>query len=133
MRMLFDYFETEKMVICLDTANIDLLQDFFADRSRARLLEVECEFTDEYLIGHAKRVGLAAQDSSQDTLGQIIPTIRYDIAFESERIQDSNFQGYHRIQQDHSANKNAEVLASFLDVTPEVAQKLASTPYLFDG
>ncbi len=133
MRMLFDAHDVEKMVICLDTSNIDLLNDFFADRSRARLLEIECEFTDAYIGGHAKRVGLVAPDAPDDVTAQIVPTIRYDIAFESERIQDANFEGYHRIQQSHSSEKNAEILASFLDVAPSVAQKLADTPYLFDG
>ena len=133
MKMLFDYYESNKLVICLDSADIDLLEDFFSDRSRARLLEIECEFTDDYLIGHAKRVGLAAPDAGLETLGQVIPTIRYDIAFESERIQDGNFEGYHRIQEDNSQDENAEILSSFLDVPSEVAQNLSRTPYLFDG
>ena len=133
MKMLFDYYESNKLVICLDSADIDLLEDFFSDRSRARLLEIECEFTDDYLIGHAKRVGLAAPDAGLETLGQVIPTIRYDIAFESERIQDGSFEGYHRIQEDNSQDENAEILSSFLDVPSEVAQNLSRTPYLFDG
>ena len=133
VRMLFDYYKTRKLVICMDTANVDLLEDFFSHRSRARLLEVQCDFSDEYLIGHAKRIGLAAPDAGQEALGQIIPAIRNDIVFESERIQDLNLRSYYRIQQDHSQAKNAEILRYFLDVSPEVAQKLGSTPYLFDG
>ena len=133
MRLLFEFYESQKLVICLDTSSIDLLNDFFADRSRTRMLEIDCVFTDEYLSGHAKRVGLVAADAPDDVTAQLVPTIRYDIAYESERIQDSNFEGYHRIQQTYSAAKNAEALASFLDVPKDVAQKLAETPYLFDG
>ena len=132
MRLLFEYYGSQKLVICLDTSSIDLLNDFFADRSRTSMLEIDCVFTDEYLAGHAKRVGLVAPDAPDDVTAQLVPTIRYDISYESERIQDSNFEGYHRIQQTYSVAKNAEALASFLDVPQDVAQKLAETPYLFD-
>ena len=57
MRMLFDYYETNRLVICMDTASLDLMQDFFSDRSSTRLLEIECSLTDDYLVGHARRVG----------------------------------------------------------------------------
>jgi hypothetical protein len=28
MRMLFDYYDTDRLMICLDPANIDLMRDF---------------------------------------------------------------------------------------------------------
>ncbi len=61
MRMLFDYYDTDRLIICLDPSNLDLLHDFCADRSVTRLLEVDCNFSDEYLIGHSMRVGLAGE------------------------------------------------------------------------
>jgi hypothetical protein len=45
MRMLFDYFQTERLVVCMDPANLDLVEDFARDRSSTRLLEVQCDFT----------------------------------------------------------------------------------------
>ncbi len=68
MRMLFDHFETDRLIICLDTSSIDLMQDFYSDRSVTRLLEIECEFSDDYLIGHAQRVGLAGAGIQQGIL-----------------------------------------------------------------
>ena len=41
MRMLFDYYETDRLVVCMDPANLDLIEDFCRDRSVTRLLEVE--------------------------------------------------------------------------------------------
>ena len=72
MRMLFDYYETDRLLVCLDPSNLDLVRDFYSDRSQTRLLEIECIYTDAYLEGHAKtgRVGWRAhatrdvQDSS---------------------------------------------------------------------
>ena len=131
MRMLFDYHQTNKLVICLDTASIDLMQDFFSDRSNTRLLEIECTFSDDYLTGHAKRVGLASDQTSQETLMQLLPTIRYDVVFESDRIRDSNFASTFQLREVASETENARALAQFLGVTDEIADTLARTPHLF--
>ncbi|MCB5199999.1 beta-1,6-N-acetylglucosaminyltransferase [Loktanella sp. TSTF-M6] len=131
MRMLFDYYESDRMIICLDTSNIDLMQDFFSDRSTTRLLEIQCEFTEDYLIGHAKRVGLAGDQTPLDAINQILPTIKQDVTFESDRIRDANFSHLYRIRERATPIENAPALASFLSVSDEVAKTLAETPYLF--
>ncbi|MEO0390395.1 MAG: DUF5928 domain-containing protein, partial [Pseudomonadota bacterium] len=87
MRMLFDYFDTDRLIVCMDPGELDLLHDFASDRSITRMLEIECDFTDSYLTGHALRVGLAGQQTSQETLDRLMPTIRGDIYHESDRIR----------------------------------------------
>lgn len=131
MRMVFDALGRDKVVICLDTAGIELMQDFYADKSTTRLLEIECRLDDEYLIGHARRVGLAGQNAGKDVIGSLLPTIRQDIVFERDRIRDSGFPNVTRIREDASEEQNAAALAAFLDVSDEVALKLAQTPHLF--
>ena len=59
VRMLFDTWQTDRLLFCIDPANVDLMQDFYNDKAVVRLLEIECDFSDDYLIGHARRVGLA--------------------------------------------------------------------------
>jgi hypothetical protein len=59
-----------------------------------RLLEIDCEFTDDYLIGHARRVGLAGDRTPRETLDRLLPTIRYDVRFESDRIRDADFEPF---------------------------------------
>ena len=132
MRMLFDYYETDRLIICLDTANLDLMQDFMSDRSTTRLLEIECEFSDAYLIGHAMRVGLAGEQTPPETLEQLLPTIRYDVVYESDKIRDANFPNYQRLRELGSVDENAATLREFLTVTDEVARGIAQTPYLYD-
>ena len=131
MRMLFDYYESDRLIICLDTASIDLMQDFFSDRSTTRLLEIECGMTDAFLSGHAKRVGLAGEETPPESLAQLLPTIRYDIIFESDRIRDAGFSNHLRIRESATPAENAPAIASFLQVPDETARALAETPYLF--
>ncbi|MEM8981312.1 MAG: DUF5928 domain-containing protein, partial [Pseudomonadota bacterium] len=105
MRMLFDYYGSEKLLICLDPANIELLQDFYADRSETRLLEIDCAFSDDYLIGHARRVGLAGDHTPAETLDALLPTVRYDMVFEAERMRDADFEGHVRFSETDSQDE----------------------------
>lgn len=131
MRMLFDYYETDQMIVCLDPANLDLVKDFYADRSTTRLLEIECNFSDAYLVGHARRVGLAGEATPEETLERLLPTIRNDVILESDRLRDERFPGYFRMRERADLQENASALAGFLLVKPEVARDIADTPHLF--
>jgi hypothetical protein len=131
MRMLFDYYETDRLIICLDTGSLDLMQDFFADRSTTRLLELDCVLSDDYLAGHARRIGLAGERTGPETMAQLLPTVRMDVLHESDRLRDARFPNHHRISERAEPQQNAEALALFLSVGPETALGIAETPFLF--
>ena len=131
MRMLFDYFDSDRMVVCMDPANLDLLEDFCRDRATTRLLEINCTFTDDYLIGHAMRVGLAGERTPQETLERLLPTIRNDIVHESDRIRDAEFENHLRIREEDSIETNARALERFLTITPDQALEIARSDHLF--
>ncbi len=131
VRMLFDYWKTDQMIFCIDPANVDLMHDFFNDKAKVRLLEIECDFTDEYLIGHAKRVGLAGDGTPQQTIDRLLPTIRYDVKFESDQIRDAGFANLYRIRQSAALAENSVALADFLNVTPDLARQIVNTEYLY--
>lgn len=131
VRMLFDYWEGDWLILCVDPANTDLIQDFYNDRARVRLLEIDCDFTDDYLIGHARRVGLAGANAPAAVLAQLLPTIRYDVRFESDRLRDMNLANHGRMRQAASVDENAAVLAEFLDIPVATARDIAATDYLF--
>jgi len=131
LRMLFDYYKTDRLVICLDPSGFELMQDFTSDRAVTRVLEIECEFSDDYLIGHARRVGLAGEHTPRDVIDRLLPTIRYDLKFESDRMRDARFPTFLRMRQKASPSENAMPLARFLGIDPEVAQAIAETDYLF--
>ncbi len=131
VRMLFDYWNTDKLILCIDPANLDLIQDFFADKSTVRLLEIECEFTDDYLLGHARRVGLAGASTPVETLERLLPTIRYDVKFESDRLRDADFENFHRIRQSGTVEENIAALTAFFGIPRDEAKRITETHYLF--
>ena len=131
MRLIYDHFGADKLMICLDPAELDLMRDFIADRARVRVLEVECEFSDAYLIGHARRVGLAGESTAPEVLDRMLPTVRADFRYESERLRDQNFPQIYRLREAASLEANASALAAFLGVDPEAAREIAGIDYLF--
>ena len=131
MRMLFDYWQTDKLIVCIDPGNVDLMQDFYNDKAKVRLLEVECDFSDDYLIGHAMRVGLATRTTPRETIERLLPTIRYDVRFEGDRIRDAGFANLLRIRQSASIDENTVPLAEFLDIPVDKAREIVGTDYLF--
>ena len=131
MRMLFEYYETDRLLICLDPESFDLMMDFENDRSKTRILEIACVFTDEYLLGHAARVGLAGERTPSETLARLLPTIRHDVTFEHDRLRDAGFAQYFRIAEGESEEQMTEALGAFLALAPDKARAVAATEHLF--
>ena len=131
MRMLFDYHDTDRMIVCMDPGNLDLLEDFCGDRSITRLLEIQCDFTDDYLAGHAMRVGLAGHQTSDETLERLLPTIRGETTFESDKIRDAEFEHHYIMRQNASFDDNAVPISKFLSIGYDHALSIARTDHLF--
>ena len=132
LRMLFDRYGSDRLVIGLDTARLDLMRDFYADRCLTRLLELECLFTDEHLLGHARRIGLAGARTAEGTVRALLPTLRHEIAHESDRIRDAGFPHHHRLRQGATDAENAAAIGAFLSCSEEVAARIANTHYIFE-
>ncbi|MGI3210329.1 DUF5928 domain-containing protein [Roseovarius tibetensis] len=131
MRMLFNYYGTDRLMICIDPANIDLLQDFCGDRSITRVLEIQCSFSDDYLAGHAMRLGLAGAQARPETLGGLLPAIRGDITHESDLIRDAGFENHIILREGDDPARYPDLLARFLDIPPQKAQEIAQIDNLF--
>ena len=131
IRMLFDYFQTNRMIICMDPGSIDLLHDFYNDRSTTRALEIQCDYSETYLKGHASRIGLAGEQTPQETFNRILPTIKRDIEDESDAIRDADFENYGRIREVDDIGDFLKPIMSFLTVSEDKARDIATTPHLF--
>ncbi len=131
MRMLFEYFDSDRVVVCMDPASLDLIQDFYSDRSKTRLLQIECNFSDSYLSGHARRVGLAGEETSPQSLERLLPTIRNDILFEADRLRDANLDHHVILRETNDPETNRQRLQEFLSISEEQADRILSTEHLF--
>lgn len=131
LRMIFDRLDTDRLAFCVDPGNLALLHDLNADPAETRLLEVVCTMSDDYLIGHARRVGLAGPHTSDQAMARLLPTIRFDIRHESDRIEDADFPFFARIRETGDLAETSRRIADFLDIAPDVARSIAATDHLF--
>ena len=131
MRMLYDYYDSRRLIVCIDTSNLDLLRDFASDRAEVRMLEVECKLTDAYLTGHALRIGLTGEQTSQENLSRLLPTIRGNMLHEVDQIRDAQFENYTRLSEYADTETNTSALARFLNVSEDKARAIAQSDNLF--
>jgi len=131
LRMLIDTHQSDRLMICLDPAATELIEDFDSDRCTSRILEVECRFTDSYLEGHARRLGLAGARTPPEVMARLLPTLRGDIRAESERLRDGGYANLARLREGGGDADNAAALAGFLSCPPETARAILDDPHLF--
>lgn len=131
MRLLYERSFADRLLICADPSNIELLDDFNADRCTTRMLELQCSYDDNYLRGHAIRTGLAGATSAEDTIKRIVPTIRMDFSYESNAIRDRNYSNFYSISDRNHPEENMMQISAFMDLPEDRARELAETPYLF--
>ncbi|WGI21332.1 DUF5928 domain-containing protein [Amylibacter sp. IMCC11727] len=131
MRLLFERSFTDRLMICADPSNVELLEDFYSDRCTTKMLELACTFDDDYLRGHAIRTGLAGPTASEDTIKRVVPTIRMDFAYESNAVRDRNYPNFYSISDRNEPEENTMQISAFMDITEDKAREIAHTPYLF--
>lgn len=131
MRMLFEYYDSNRLIVCIDPSGLELMNDFASDRSVTQVLHLDCDFTDEYLIAHAQRSGLVGVQTPKQTLDRILPTIRNDILHETDRIRDAGFDPFVTLHEADTAEDKVAKLARVFGITAEQAQDISQNPDLF--
>lgn len=130
-KLLFDCAGTNRLVVCMDPSNFDLLSEIFAQGARTRLLEIVCNFDEDYLVGHAMRVGLAGDTTPPETIARLLPTLKHAFSDESQKIRDGKFPAHLQLAEASERSENALALSEFLDVAPETAEAILSIDHLF--
>ncbi len=131
VRMVFEYFEQNQLIFCVDPSEAEIIRDFASDQVNLHVLDIECEYSDDYLAGHALRIGLVGENSPAETVKRLLPAIRNDLTHEAEQIRAAAKAGYFRIQESAGRDKNAAELARFLNVPAQQAEAMLQLDYLF--
>lgn len=129
--LLYAQQETDRLAICVDTSDFDIIKDFCADVAHVRLIEIACSFSDDYLLGHARRVGLTSQAATADEVAELLPAVRYDVDYESHRLRAAHFPQSFRLSETDSDAEKALTLGRFLDIPAGTARAIAATDHLF--
>ena len=76
LRLLFEHFQCDRMMICLDPRELDTLAELQADAAETRILEIDCLFEDQYLWDYMRRLGLIINPGENHLNDQLLPSIR---------------------------------------------------------
>jgi len=131
LRMLYDHHGTDRLAICLDTSNLDLIRDCAGDGVEVRVLDIDLDYDDAYLEGHARRVGLAGAGTHPATLSALLPAIRRQFRLESDRLAAIPGIALHRIADRAATETNSAAIGRFLSLPDDRAREIAETPHLF--
>jgi hypothetical protein len=86
---------------------------------------------DAYLAGHAERMGLVGPHSPPDVVAELLPTVRQDLRFESERLRELDVTAFFRLREAGAVDERAAILAEFLGLPNETSREIAMTDHLF--
>ncbi|MGG7643328.1 DUF5928 domain-containing protein [Rhodovulum sp. YNF3179] len=131
LRLLFDSFETGRLMICVDISALDAIRDFHEGLPATQILEIDCVYDRAYLSGHAARLGLIGPGTGPEDGAAVTSMIEAQFARERARLGDAAFPAHHRISETATPARNAAALASFFDIAEEKARAIAQTKDLF--
>jgi len=125
LKLVYQQLDIGALTICMDPSNLETLADFAGDRCRLRVLDVGCAFSDEYLFGHAQRVGLADAKTSADLTAALTAALRNNIRVDREVLQEMNLPELYMVHEKSGMDENAVALAAFLKIPQHRAEKIA--------
>jgi hypothetical protein len=131
MRLLFGHFKSDRMMICLDPSDIESLKDFQSDPVETRIVEINCLLDDQYLLGHAQRIGLVKEIAENKSTERVLPSIRNQIHQESDAIRQSNFENRFVVSQAAQDDENIKQLMAFCDLDQSEAARIIEQKRIF--
>lgn len=132
VHLLYECRETDRLVLCLDPARLDILQDFAAAPASVRVLELQCRWSDPEIADHARRTGLAGDGTAPATLDALVGMLRRDLDSESAALASAGLAQFDRIAEGADPAQNGLSLARFLSIPEAQARALLGDAHLFD-
>jgi len=127
LKLLFERLETDSLTICLDPSNLDTITDFAGDQCQMRVLDVQCSFDDEYLAGHAQRIGLADGNISDEMRGSLTSALHNNIRADQDSLQEMGLPALYMINETASDEINGVALGYFMKISTSRAEKIAQS------
>lgn len=126
LKLLFEQMDTNHLIVCLDPSNTETLQDFTDDTCEMQVLEVSCHLDDEYLIGHAQRVGLSDRNASPEMTKSLVSALRNTIRADHDALQEMGLSDLNIVMQSRSPENNALALGRFMKIRTMRAEEIVN-------
>ncbi|MGB0499239.1 MAG: DUF5928 domain-containing protein [Rubricella sp.] len=131
LKLLFEYHDTERLMICLDPSNEDTIRDIASDDCELRVLEIRCRIDDDYMIGHARRVGLMSDDTQATVAAPLVSALHRQFRDESDALRDLRLSQFFTMDEWQETDPNAEAISRFLGLPVDRTRAIAEDRTLF--
>ena len=132
LKLLLQHHQAAQMTICLDPSNLDALRDLGRDGCVLRVLEIDCDISDDWLSGHAERIGLGVSSSNGAMQSALMATLRQNIVDETQTLRGMGLPHLFRITEGEAPGKMARALADAFDINVDAGARIARTDGLFE-
>ncbi|MXU66473.1 DUF5928 domain-containing protein [Oceanomicrobium pacificus] len=132
LHLLFEACDTDRMMICLDPSQTEVVADIARDDCALSVLQIDCDIDADYLRGHAERVGLAGGDVPVDGSFGLISALDRQFRDEQEALRDLDLPRFYRLRERDSDETNTHAAAAFLRIPDDRATGIAERRGLFD-
>jgi len=127
LKLLFEQMDTNDLIICLDPSNTETLYDIAGDTCEMRVLDVMCYLDDEYLVGHAQRVGLSDRNANSLMTKSLISALRNNIRADHDELQGMGLPDLNIIKESLNPENNALALGRFMKIRTMHAEEIAKS------
>jgi hypothetical protein len=131
VQLIFQFFETRFLVFCIDPCRLSFLEALHDTLPGLSVLELQCEFSDQDLSGHAQRIGLLSADMNPADLN-LWPMLRCELEEESMRIRNARLPRHFCLKEGAPEENLIHTIAESLQVPHQKAQAIVRSARLFD-
>ena len=129
--LLFETFETDKLVISLDPESTDVLDDLAKDRCAVSVIFVDKPLDEAYFRGHAERTGQVHADQSDDDWQVVYRSLREKYDRCVAELQHPRLYRYSELRASDTHDRRSEVLSRSLDCDGDTATEILNTSDVF--
>lgn len=131
LRVLSDVTGQGHIGLGLDPSRADVLRDLANDGVDLRVIDLDCSLCDDYLAGHAGRIGLASAVTPSQALAEIIPPLRAQVTRERDALKQIEGANVVTLSEVTPEAENMSVLARALGLDADDAARLTRRATLF--
>lgn len=130
LQLIFQFFDTRFLVFCIDPCRLPFLEALRDTLPGLSILELQCQFSDQDLSGHAQRIGLLSADMNPADFN-LWPMLRYEIEEEASRIRNARLPRHFCLKEGAPEENLIHTIAECLQLPHQKVQTLVQRPGLF--
>ncbi|MEO1562965.1 MAG: DUF5928 domain-containing protein [Pseudomonadota bacterium] len=131
IKLLFDHYGADRLVICLDPESTVILDDLARDKGNVTVIYVDRLLDEAYFKGHAVRTGQIEDAVSDSDWQAIYRSLRERFERSVGELQHPRLFGYTELRESDAKDRRAERLAAALNCDSAQAAEIIATSQLF--